>query len=182
MSIFWAGPCKPCASTPLLSPHLLTSAICLFCYLHPKICPSVFRNSMRIHCYLKIDNKWGCLLRNCPALVCCCRCCLEFLSAEVWITLEETSLPGGPSQCSGEAMESSRELAEWGWVQKNPRFTLFVGHHQKLASWWTDLRKQTNYWQQDPFIRRICDSVHLQKPFRAKCIAQDETSAKDLGE
>lgn len=81
-----------------------------FCYLHPKICPSVFRNSVRIHCCLKIDNKWGCLLRSCPALACCCFCCLEFLSAEVWITLEETSLPGGPSQCFGEAMECSRDV------------------------------------------------------------------------
>lgn len=108
MSVFWAGPCKPCASSaPLLSPHLLTSAICLFSYLHPKICPSVFRNSMRIHCCLKIDNKWNCVLRNCPALACCC--CLEFLSAEVWITLEETSLPGGSSQCFGEAMECSKD-------------------------------------------------------------------------
>lgn len=51
---------------------------CLFCYLHPKICPSVFRNSMRALCYLKIDNKRGCLLRNCPALVGCCCCCLDF--------------------------------------------------------------------------------------------------------
>lgn len=60
---------------------------------------------MKIHCYLKIDNKWGCLLRNCPAL----SCCFEFLSAEVWITWEEPFLPGGASEHFGEAMEFSRD-------------------------------------------------------------------------
>lgn len=40
---------------------------CLFCYLLPKIYPCVFRSSMRIHCYLTIDNRRGCLLRSWPA-------------------------------------------------------------------------------------------------------------------
>lgn len=59
---------------------------------------------MRIHCYLKIDNKRVCLLRNCPALA----CCFKFLSAEIWITREETSLSGGASEHFEEAMEFSR--------------------------------------------------------------------------
>lgn len=116
---------------------------CLFCYLLPKIYPCVFRSSMRIHCYLTIDNRRGCLLRSWPAWC--------FVVVVLWIFFVCWSL-----NCTTGNIFAWRPLTVlWRGcgVQlrccglqakprpKEPKIYPAVGQHQRLTSWWTDSKK-----------------------------------------